>query len=76
MSFKKILRRVFLCFVLGGHNVWGVKISREQIEQLLFAIHQPRVEMTTSDDDEKNAAKKPGLPESGSARQAGEERVK
>ncbi len=76
MSFKKILRRVFLCFVLGGHNVWGVKISREQIEQLLFAIHQPRVEMTISDDDEKSAANKPGLAESGSARQVEAERVK
>jgi hypothetical protein len=76
MSFKKVLRRVLLCFVLGGHDVWGVKISREQIERLLFAVHQPKVEMTISDDDEKSAANKPAPAEPGSARQAEAERVK
>lgn len=76
MSLKRILRRVFLCFVLGGHDAWGVRISREKIESLLFATHQPRAEMTISDDDEKSAANKPSPPRAGSARQAVEERVK
>lgn len=76
MSFKRILRRVFLCFVLGGHDVWGVRISKEQIEQIMYAMHKPRIEITISDDDEKSAANKPRPSTPGSARQAGEERVK
>jgi hypothetical protein len=54
MSLKRILRRVLLAFVLGGHDVWGVGMSREQIEELLFAMHKPKIEVTISGDDEKS----------------------
>jgi uncharacterized protein YjbI with pentapeptide repeats len=76
MSLKRILRRVLLAFVLGGHDVWGVGMSREQIEELLFAMHKPKIEVTISGDDKKSLLSKPTLPGAGSARQGGAERVK
>jgi len=33
-------------------------MSKEKIEELLYAMHQTRVEMTISDDDETAKAKK------------------
>ena len=54
MSLRNLLRKVFLCIALGGHPVFGVGMSQEKIEELLHAMHQTRVEVTISDDDEKN----------------------
>jgi len=59
MSLCNLLRKVFLCIALGGHPVFGVGMSQEKIEELLHAMHQTRVEVTISDDDEKNLASGP-----------------
>jgi len=76
MSLNRILRRVLLAFALGGHDISGVGMSREQIEELLFAMHKPKIEVTIPGDDEKSRLSKPRLPVAGSARQGGAERVK
>jgi hypothetical protein len=57
MSFRNILRRVFLCIALGGHSVLGVGMSQEKIEELLHAMNQTRVEVTIGDDEEKERLK-------------------
>ena len=57
MSFRNILRKVFLCIALGGHSVLGVGMSQEKIEELLHAMNQTRVEVTVGDDEEKNDSK-------------------
>jgi hypothetical protein len=57
MSFRNILRKVFLCNALGGHSVLGVGMSQEKIEELLHAMNQTRVEVTIGDDEEKNDSK-------------------
>jgi len=57
MSFRNILRKVFLCIALGGHPVLGVGMSQEKIEELLHAMNQTRVEATIGDDEEKNDPK-------------------
>lgn len=54
MSFRNILRKVFLSIALGGHSVLGVGMSQEKIEELLHAMNQTRVEVTIGDDEEKN----------------------
>ena len=57
MSFRNILRKVFLCIALGGHSILGVGMSQEKIEELLHAMNQTRVEVTVGDDEEKNDSK-------------------
>jgi hypothetical protein len=57
MSFRNILRKVFLCIALGGHSVLGVGMSQEKIEELLHAMNQTRVKVTIGDDKEKNDSK-------------------
>jgi hypothetical protein len=52
MSFRRILRKLLLCIALGGHSVLGVGMSKEQIEDLLYAMNQTRVEMTIDEDKE------------------------
>jgi hypothetical protein len=52
MSLHSLLRKVLLSIALGGHSVLGVGMSQEKIEELLHAMHQTRVEITISDDDE------------------------
>ena len=76
MYFKRILRRLLLAFVLGGHDVWQVGMSREQIEELLFAMNKPRIEVTISDGDKEGSFQGPTLPRTGSSRQGDAERVK
>jgi hypothetical protein len=51
MSFKRALRRLLLAFVLGGHPVFGVGMSREKIEELLFAMRQTKIELTIPEDE-------------------------
>jgi hypothetical protein len=58
MPFRNILRKVLLCIALGGHSVFAVGMSQEKIEELLHAMHQTRVEVTISDDDETSHSKK------------------
>ena len=59
MSLRNLLRKVFLCIALGGHSIFAVGMSQEKIEELLHAMHQTRIEVTISDDDEKNHASGP-----------------
>lgn len=58
MPIRNIFRKVFLCIALGGHSVFTVGMSKEKIEELLYAMHQTRVEMTISDDHQTDEAKK------------------
>jgi hypothetical protein len=44
MSLKRILRRVVLGLLLGGRLLFGISISSEKIEELLFSMNQPRAE--------------------------------
>ena len=53
MSVRNLLRKLFLCIALGGHSIFAVGMSQEKIEELLHAMHQTRIEVTISDDDEK-----------------------
>jgi len=76
MALTNILRRLLLAFVLGGQDVLGVGMSREQIEELLFAMHKPRIETTISDDHKESASGQLTGLKSGSARQGATERVK
>jgi hypothetical protein len=57
MSFRNILRKVFLCIALGGHSVLGVGMSQVKIEGFLHAMNQTRVEVTMGDDEENNDSK-------------------
>jgi hypothetical protein len=56
MWFKTLLRKLFLCIALGGHSVLGLGMSQEKIEELLHAMHQTRVEVTVSEQDETDTA--------------------
>jgi hypothetical protein len=47
MSLKLIMRRLVMAFVLGGHSVLGVGMSREKIESLMRATNHSNVELTT-----------------------------
>jgi len=51
MSFKLMIRRLVMAFVLGGHSVLGVGMSREKIESLMYAMNQSNVELSVSDAD-------------------------
>jgi hypothetical protein len=51
MSFKSIMRRLVMAFVLGGYAVLGVGMSREKIESLMHAMNQSNVELSVSDAD-------------------------
>ena len=51
MLLTNVLRKIFLCIALGGHPVFGIGMSQQKIEELLHAMHQTRVEMTVSDDE-------------------------
>lgn len=59
MSFRNILRKVFLSIALGGHSVLGVGMSQEKIEELLHAMNQTRVEVSIDDDEETNGVEPP-----------------
>jgi hypothetical protein len=51
MSFKLILRRLVMAFLLGGYSVMGVGMSREKIESLMHAMSQSNIELSIPDDD-------------------------
>jgi hypothetical protein len=52
MSFKLIMRRLVMAFVLGGHSVLGVGMSRETIESLMHAMNQSHVELSMANADD------------------------
>ncbi len=54
MSFKRMLRRLVLGLVLGGHSVLGIGMNREKIEELMYETQQTRIEVTISEDDDKD----------------------
>ncbi|HXM90892.1 MAG TPA: hypothetical protein VN974_05060 [Candidatus Dormibacteraeota bacterium] len=55
MSFKLMIRRLVVAFVLGGYSVLGIGMSREKIESLIHAMNQSNVELSSSDaNDEGN----------------------
>lgn len=49
MSVKRILRRMLLGLLLGGRSLFGISMSSEKIEELLYSNNQPRAEETVSD---------------------------
>lgn len=51
MSLRNLLRKVFLCVALGGNSILCVGMSQEKIEELLYAMHQTKVEQSVSDDE-------------------------
>jgi hypothetical protein len=51
MSIGRILRKMFLGFLLGRRSLFGISMSSEKIEELLYTSHQPRAEQTTADKD-------------------------
>jgi hypothetical protein len=53
MSFKLIMRRVVMAFVLGGYSVLGIGMSREKIESLMHAMNQSNVELSVSDAEDE-----------------------
>lgn len=66
MSVRGILRRILLGFLLGGRSLFGISMSSEKIEELLYFSNQPRAEETISDGqqiDEKStdSTKKDGV---------------
>jgi hypothetical protein len=57
VSLKRILRKAFLGLLLGGRSLFGVSMSSEKIEELLFSSNQPRAEESISEDDEEGRQK-------------------
>ena len=51
MSFKFILRRLVMAFVLGGYPVLGVGTSHEKIESLMHAMNPSNIELSIPDAD-------------------------
>lgn len=49
MPVKCILRRMLLGLLLGGRSLFGISMSSEKIEELLYSNNQPRAEETISD---------------------------
>jgi hypothetical protein len=56
MSLRNIVRKILLCFVLGGHSVLGIGISKEEIEEILHAMNQTKVEVTISEEERKGVS--------------------
>jgi len=51
MSLRGILRKILLGLLLGGRSLFGISMSSEKIEELLYSSHQPRAEEIVSDDE-------------------------
>jgi hypothetical protein len=65
MSVKRILRRMLLGMVLGGRSLFGISMSSEKIEELLYSNNQPRAEETVSDNEAgESKSKQPSPPRS------------
>ena len=63
MSVKRILRRMLLGLLLGGRSLFGISMSSEKIEELLYSNNQPRAEETVSDNGAgESKSKQPSPP--------------
>jgi hypothetical protein len=58
MSLKRILRKVVLGLLLGGRSLFGISMSSEKIEELLFSMNQPRAEESISDVEDDHGQSK------------------
>jgi hypothetical protein len=58
MSIKRIFRRVLLGLLLGGRSLFGISMSSEKIEELLYSNNQPRAEETVSEDEQGESESK------------------
>ena len=56
MSFRHVLRKVLLSFVLGGRAIMGIGMRHEEIEALLHAMNQTRVEVPISKDEAQHSS--------------------
>jgi len=57
MSFKLMIRRLVMAFVLGGYSVLGIGTSPEKIKSLMHAMNQSNVELSTSNADDEGDPK-------------------
>jgi hypothetical protein len=48
MSLKRILRKMLFGLLLGGRSLFGISMSSEKIEELLFSSNQPKAEEAIS----------------------------
>jgi hypothetical protein len=55
---KRILRKVFLGLLIGGRSLFGISMSSEKIEELLFSMNQPRAEEVISEEEEHKGQSK------------------
>ncbi len=46
MSVRGKLRKVMLCAALGMGSIMGTPMRPEEIEELMWAMNQPRIELT------------------------------
>jgi hypothetical protein len=51
---SRLLRKFFLCMFLGGRSLWGIQMSQEQIENLLFSTHQPRIQEIVPEENDQD----------------------
>jgi hypothetical protein len=51
---RRLLRKLFLSIAIGGHSILGVGMSQEKIEELLHAMNQTRVEVSVSNDENRD----------------------
>ena len=54
---KRILRKVVLGLLIGGRSLFGISMSSEKIEELLFSMNQPRAEETITDQKDEDKLK-------------------
>jgi hypothetical protein len=62
MSVERILRRMLLGLLLGGRSLFGISMSSEKIEELLYSNNQPRAEETVSDNEAEESKSKQSAP--------------
>ena len=52
------MRQIFLGLLLGGRSLFGISMSSEKIEELLYSSHQPRAEETITDKEQEDSESK------------------
>ena len=58
MFIKRWLRKILLCITLGSGSILRTQMSREQIEELLYSMNQPTVEVVIPELNNQNEAHK------------------
>jgi hypothetical protein len=53
---------MLLGLLLGGRSLFGISMSSEKIEELLYSNNQPRAEETVSDNEEEESKSKQSAP--------------